>query len=51
MLLAGLEIEKLESKLRYRVAYEVGFACPDIDDLVQESLTRFLAAAQGDKLR
>ncbi len=45
-----LDIDKLGRKLRFRVAYEVGFACPDVEDLVQETLRRFLDASQGDKL-
>jgi RNA polymerase sigma factor (sigma-70 family) len=51
MNLADLEIDKLGAKLRYKVRYEVGFACPDIDDLVQETLKRFLDAFQADKIR
>jgi len=50
---AGLEndeLEKLRSRLRFKVSYDVGFACPDIDDIVQESLTRFLTATQKDKI-
>jgi RNA polymerase sigma-70 factor (ECF subfamily) len=34
-----------------KVSYELGFFCPDIDDLVQETLARFLAAVKDDKLR
>jgi RNA polymerase sigma factor (sigma-70 family) len=49
--LADLQIEKFGQKLRFRVCYEVGFACPDIDDLVQETLRRFLEATRADKLR
>jgi RNA polymerase sigma factor (sigma-70 family) len=49
--LTDLEIGRLRYKLRFRVAYEVGFACADLDDLVQETLRRFLHASQEDKLR
>ena len=42
---------KLRQKLRYRAAHEVGFACPDLDDIVQETLRRFLEASQSDKVR
>lgn len=48
---AGLEFEKIEPRLRYKVGYELGFACPDIDDVVQESLKRFVDAARSEKLR
>lgn len=47
----AIAIEKLRPKLRYRVARELGFACPDIDDVVQETLRRYLVAVQDDKLR
>jgi RNA polymerase sigma factor (sigma-70 family) len=45
------EIEKLRPKVRFRIAYQVGFACPDVDDLVQETLARFLIAVREDKVR
>jgi RNA polymerase sigma-70 factor (ECF subfamily) len=48
---ASIDIEKLGPRLRYKVRYEVGFACPDIDDLVQETLRRFLDAVREEKLR
>ena len=51
MRLSDVEIERLRQKLRFRVGYEISFACPDIDDLVQETLKRFLNASQADKLR
>jgi RNA polymerase sigma-70 factor (ECF subfamily) len=44
-------VEKLGPRLRYRIRYEVGFACPDVDDLVQETLKRFLEAFQAQKIR
>ena len=46
-----LEIEKLGVRLRYKVRYQLGFACPDIDDVVQETLRRFLDASQADRMR
>src|SRR5690349_16929806 len=49
--LPGVEVDKLGSRLRYRVRYELGFACPDIDDVVQETLRRFLDASQGGRVR
>jgi RNA polymerase sigma-70 factor, ECF subfamily len=45
------ELERLRSRLRYKVAYEVGFASPDVDDIVQESLSRFLIAQRADKVQ
>jgi RNA polymerase sigma-70 factor (ECF subfamily) len=43
-------IEKLRPKLRFRVAHDVGFACADLDDIVQETLARFLVAARESKV-
>ena len=51
MSLSGEEIEKLRPKLRFKVCYEVGFLCPDVDDIVQESIARFLVATQEEKVR
>ena len=45
------DIEKLRPKVSLKVSYEVGFFCPDIDDLVQETLMRFLIAANKESLR
>lgn len=36
--------------MRFKVAYDVGFACPDVDDIVQESLARFLTATRDGKI-
>ncbi len=47
----ALDLEKLRPKLRFRVAHDLGFACPDVDDVVQESLRRYLAATQDERLR
>ena len=43
---SGEDLEKLRPKLRFKVCYEVGFYCPDVDDIVQETLARFLVASQ-----
>jgi RNA polymerase sigma-70 factor, ECF subfamily len=51
MTLSDQDIEKLRPKLRFKVCYEVGFQCPDVDDIVQESMARFLLAAQQEKVR
>jgi RNA polymerase sigma-70 factor, ECF subfamily len=45
------EIEKLRPKVRFRLAQQVGFACADLDDLVQDTLARFLVAVRQDKVR
>jgi len=45
------EIERLRPKLRFKVCYEVGFFCPDVDDIVQEAMARFLVASQKDKVK
>jgi len=50
MNLSGEELDKLRTRLRYKVSYDVGFYCPDIEDIVQESLARLLAATRDDKI-
>ncbi|MES1260781.1 MAG: sigma-70 family RNA polymerase sigma factor [Acidobacteriota bacterium] len=44
-------LERLRLKLRYKVLYHVGHACADVDDLVQESLARFIRAEQRQQIR
>lgn len=44
-------LERLRLKLRYKVLYHVGHNCPDVDDLVQETLTRFIRATQQSQIR
>jgi len=44
-------IERLRLKLRYKVLYHVGHNCADVDDLVQESLVRFLRAEPRHMIR
>jgi RNA polymerase sigma-70 factor (ECF subfamily) len=44
-------LERLRLKLRYKVLYHVGHNCADVDDLVQETLSRFIRAANRDKIR
>ena len=46
----GGETENLARRLRYKVARALGFACPDIDDIVQESLKRYLESVKADRL-
>ena len=51
MNLSAEELEKLRRKLRFKVCHEVGFACPDVDDIVQETIARFLAASEEQTIR
>ncbi len=50
MNLSGDDLEQLRPKVRFKVCHEVGFYCPDVDDIVQETLARFLLAVRGDKI-
>jgi RNA polymerase sigma-70 factor (ECF subfamily) len=45
------ELEKLRPKVRFKVCYEVGFYCPDVDDIVQETMMRFITATQAEKIQ
>jgi RNA polymerase sigma-70 factor, ECF subfamily len=47
----GDQIEKLRPKVRYKVCYEVGFYCADVDDIVQETLARFLVATRDERIQ
>jgi RNA polymerase sigma-70 factor (ECF subfamily) len=51
MQFSGPDLEQLRPRVRFKVCYEVGFLCPDVDDIVQETLTRFLAAMKDEKVR
>ena len=44
-------LERLRLKLRYKVLYHMGHNCADVDDLVQETLTRFIRAGQRHQIR
>ena len=44
-------LAKFRHKLRSKVRYHVGVVCPDVEDLVQETLVRFLRFAEDDKIR
>jgi RNA polymerase sigma-70 factor, ECF subfamily len=44
-------IERYRLKLRYKVSYHLGSSCPDLEDLVQETLLRFLRAMRTEKIR
>jgi RNA polymerase sigma factor (sigma-70 family) len=45
------DIEQFRPKVRFRIAHHLGFACPDLDDLVQDCLTRLLLALRERKVR
>jgi len=51
MQFSGEDLEHLRPRVRFKVCYEVGFLCPDADDIVQETLARFLAAMKDEKVR
>jgi RNA polymerase sigma-70 factor (ECF subfamily) len=44
-------LERLRLKLRYKVLYHMGHNCADVDDLVQETLARFIRAGQRHQIR
>ena len=44
-------LDRYRRKLRYKACYHLGSACPDVDDVVQETVTRFLRALRDDKIR
>jgi len=44
------KIEQYRIRLRSKVSYHLGKFCPDIEDVVQETLTRFLCALRQEKI-
>lgn len=44
-------IDRYRCKLRYKVCYHLGSFCQDVEDVVQETLTRYLRAIRDDKIR
>jgi RNA polymerase sigma-70 factor (ECF subfamily) len=44
------DLEKLRQRLRLKVRYDMGFYSPDVDDIVQESLSRLLTAVREQKI-
>ena len=44
-------LERYRLKLRYKVSYHLGGSCPDMDDVVQETMVRFLHALRTEKVR
>src|SRR5690349_20562884 len=51
MEVCGKTLEALRSRLRFKVAYYLGSQCPDIDDVVQETMSRVLESAANNKIR
>ncbi len=51
MNLSDRELGELRSRIRFKVCYDVGFYCPDVDDIVQETLTRLLAAELARRIQ
>ncbi len=51
MTFSGEDLEKLRPRLRFKVGYEVGFYCPDVDDIVQEAMLRCMQAVQAQKIQ
>jgi RNA polymerase sigma factor (sigma-70 family) len=49
--LAPGTIEQYQRKLQYKARYHLGSFCPDVDDVVQETLLRFLQAHDEGKVR
>jgi RNA polymerase sigma-70 factor (ECF subfamily) len=49
--LSDWELGELRSRIRYKVCYDVGFYCPDVDDIVQETFKRLLAADAARKIQ
>lgn len=43
-------LEGYRLKLRYKVCYHLGGFCPDVEDVVQETLTRFVSALRDKKI-
>jgi RNA polymerase sigma factor (sigma-70 family) len=48
--LSDAEIQKLRSRLRAKVRHHLGGFCPDVEDVVQESMTRWIRADQEGKV-
>jgi RNA polymerase sigma-70 factor (ECF subfamily) len=45
------DLEKFHRKLRFKVFYHLGSFCPEVEDVVQETMTRFLSAIKDGKIR
>jgi RNA polymerase sigma factor (sigma-70 family) len=51
MQVCGKTLEALRTRLRFKVSYHLGSQCPDIDDIVQETMSRVLESAANNKIR
>jgi RNA polymerase sigma-70 factor, ECF subfamily len=45
------EIDNLRRKLVYKIRFHVGSVCPDVDDLAQETLARFVRSVNEGLIR
>ena len=50
MNLSERELQQLTLKLRAKVRYHLGGYCPDVDDIVQESMARWIRAENEGKI-
>ena len=51
MTLDQATLERYRLKLRYKVSYHLGSSCPDLEDVVQETMVRFVHALRTEKVR
>ena len=51
MILDQSALERYRLKLRYKVSYHLGSSCPDVEDVVQETMIRFIEALRAEKVR
>lgn len=51
MTLDQATLERYRLKLRYKVSYHLGSSCPDLEDVVQETMVRFVHALRTEKMR
>ncbi len=45
------ELDNFRRKLLYKIRFHVGSVCPDVDDLAQETLARFVRSANQELIR
>jgi RNA polymerase sigma factor (sigma-70 family) len=51
MEICATTLEKLRLKLGFKVRYHLGSYCPDVEDVVQETISRVIDAAQNNRIR
>ncbi len=44
-------IDGFRQRLRWKIIYHLGRYCPDVDDVLQETLARFLIAVRDEKVQ